>query len=572
MTTDVTDILRQRIISQLQNQPPDDQYIPDATGSSTNDNFLTTVLSAVGTAANLAQILGSLPNNVTEGDIWNAVANDPKVQTAINAGDAIGGVAAATGVAATTVGTPIGGAIVLFVSLVIGIVTSLITGNNANDSSLKELHDTVVDIYNYNVYLAWRQATDDMWNKVGSVYQDLFYLKIKWLPKPPPANDPEGTLGCNPDPMLKKSIDSYSFQQDVDALVQTYIVLDTPWYAPYNPNIIFKPGTYYVPYAEFNSAGWWPNDNPPQTPLKNIPGGGETVLAPMFALKGWLYAIQSWITIYSSAIRINPVPAPPDYPHQQDTFAEILIQYNTPILQDNGEIKGTLEYWGDFILGKYTEAIQGIVKSDLPTNFEVESYYDAVSYVPSDILDPPPPPYLTSWNLVYGVIDLYAEFQQPVTPPSTAPSHIIDSFINRLQTGDPSGELGPVWQMRSELVRVSVLLGLMARWKTIYLLLGYDKVWSILQHLRALANRLPDNEPLLPDGTKANGNWSIREIYDTILTVSPNLSPPGLSVPSLSYLIALFDWIATYPSMPTGEMPPMTRPVSFRDSLTNAAL
>ena len=62
---------------------------------------------------------------------------------------------------------------------------------------------------------------------------------------------------------------------------------------------------------------------------------------------------------------------------------------------------------------------------------------------------------------------------------------------------------------------IKSILGSMARWKAIYLVNGYDKVWSILQHLAVI---VPNSDQALPpavvldqDGTIASGNWSVRE-------------------------------------------------------------
>jgi hypothetical protein len=58
----------------------------------------------------------------------------------------------------------------------------------------------------------------------------------------------------------------------------------------------------------------------------------------------------------------------------------------------------------------------------------------------------------------------------------------------------------------------NVLLGRMGRWKAIYLLNGYDQVWSMIQMLRFLTNPDPRvllaTMPLDQDHTIANGNWS----------------------------------------------------------------
>ena len=103
-------------------------------------------------------------------------------------------------------------------------------------------------------------------------------------------------------------------------------------------------------------------------------------------------------------------------------------------------------------------------------------------------------------------------------------------------------------------VRSRVALGLMARWKALYLLRGYHKVWSVLQKLRVLANQNPDNEVILPDKTRANGDWSVRELY-SVLGQMAGLNGIWLASDRLSLYnlmdamnkIATNDWGFPYP-------------------------
>ncbi len=143
--------------------------------------------------------------------------------------------------------------------------------------------------------------------------------------------------------------------------------------------------------------------------------------------------------------------------------------------------------------------------------------------------------------------------------------------------------LAPSW------VKARVVLGLMARWKALYILRGYDKSWYILQNLRILARQPPDPEPILPDGTKANGNWSVRELAtieplnQIIQTVAPQGTVVLGGIPvnvvvesdgiSLNNLMLALDVIArgNWDGLATHESG-LSRPVNFRDRLAAAAL
>jgi hypothetical protein len=253
-------------------------------------------------------------------------------------------------------------------------------------------------------------------------------------------------------------------------------------------------------------------------------------------------------------------------------------------MQYSGKGGGGLPDWGKFILDKYTEAVQGLVKSDLPTDDEIISYILLVqSFAGSDVPSAPgfEPPH--SWNLVYGVVDSYAVFNKPDSypvspPPSSAPSHMIDLLVPDLsiyyiQFPDDISQIPTELSPTCAWVRARVNLGLMARWKALYLLIGYDKVWSVLQNMRFLTNLPPDPEPLAnlpPDRTKANGNWSVRELYNTVSEVLRTTGSVALA-PCLSDLMLALDMIAKgkWSGPARGRL---SRPACFRDCLARAAL
>src|SRR5260370_5949085 len=126
----------------------------------------------------------------------------------------------------------------------------------------------------------------------------------------------------------------------------------------------------------------------------------------------------------------------------------------------------------------------------------------------------------------------FGEFQGslPVAVPSSSPSHIID-FINSDNMVDEfkqvfltaiggfvDSQYGVLSSWVVQWVASKVILGTMARWKAIYLMNGYDKVWSVIQNLRFLTNRSPlPTETLHQDGTLVSENWSARELYAVLI-------------------------------------------------------
>ena len=89
--------------------------------------------------------------------------------------------------------------------------------------------------------------------------------------------------------------------------------------------------------------------------------------------------------------------------------------------------------------------------------------------------------------------------------PSCSPSYIIDVLSTdtigaAAQTSarfniygglTDGGYVGYIEFVVYPWIQMKIILGLMARWKVLYLINGYDSVWSILQHLRILTKQPP---------------------------------------------------------------------------------
>jgi hypothetical protein len=110
----------------------------------------------------------------------------------------------------------------------------------------------------------------------------------------------------------------------------------------------------------------------------------------------------------------------------------------------------------------------------------------------------------------------------------------------------------------------------MAMWKAIYLIRGYDKVWTVLQRLRVLAKQ--QSTPL----SDTNRDWSVRELIRV-------LDLPHIQGSLTHYMdYSLFDLVERLDRISKGTWGKPTddvsiddlgkRPISFRDRLAAAAL
>lgn len=345
------------------------------------------------------------------------------------------------------------------------------------------------------------------------------------------------------------------------------------------------------PLQAIGTQGWY--GNLPQPSVTSVEGF-EMVFDPLYALPAFLYAIKTYIAIFMLLPTIDP---------KASTLDQLLA--DTPPGQGLPAYTEWLKsQYQKAVSGPKAESKEGLVKSDLPTVEDIVGFAESYSVIPvvspsligalnwptGEGIEDFPASYQRdlgeqktghAWNCVYGVVNTCSVFPEP-TPISSAPSCIIDIYntdtIGGIQTNESIfRSLVCPW------VRARVALGLMARWKALYLFLGYDAAWSVLQYLRKLTNQQPDDELTLPDGTKANGDWSIRELFTTLNQVLEGSAPvwpdkvgrvkiPSLNPLSLSNLMLALDMIAkgnwSGPAIETS----LTRPVSFRDRLAAAAL
>jgi hypothetical protein len=220
--------------------------------------------------------------------------------------------------------------------------------------------------------------------------------------------------------------------------------------------------------------------------------------------------------------------------------------------------------------------VGGIIASRMPTIDEIYDYMavNATHGRPG-----------FEWNGVYGVIDVYADYPDPVRPPSTASSNLITLFpTDGIETVKGLTSDSYTFQVQiAYWIRDRVTLGVMARQKTLYLACGYDKAWSTLQHLRVLTGQQAT------EAVDQYKHWSARELINAL----PGLPPQDPDVVrrsglSISLVVDRLNNVAngTWTQLPDPPAPTwqigvgpdqrpwgwQTRPIGFRDRLAAAAL
>jgi hypothetical protein len=596
MTTDATSQLIQRIMSQLSQN--------NASAQDFNTNLLSRVSSIVGTAANYTQILSTAEGPIAQAAAASLLKDIADRQNA-NPPTLTPGAAAEASALTTAAAAGVGAVVVLILSFFLAALVAANQSGSAQAQALAQLNTDVLDIKDVELATYWQ-------DKLTSIISF-------W-------NSPTGGLGTDLDNIANEGTGGFDVKNDVNkfhdnamAFVNNLIPSKTPgaevyWERPFVQSQIFaaQQVLYPAPPDEGNPdaisigsiMGWYGNF--PQPQLGPPLGGSATqmVLDPRSALPFLLLGLHSYLTIEAL---VNPIDT------SQPTFSDFLTQF-----------KGDLQDYASFLYSQYKLAVNGIVKSDIPGDADCLSflYFMAEIVYGSSFADntqwwggsyprPSVPgswPYAGyAWNGVYGVVAAYPQYgtyepSPPVAVPSSSPSHLIDIINTDNLVADFNFEQHFQYDylQRATLAELmpwihgKLILGLMARWKAIYLISGYDKVWSILQNLRLLANQPPLPTLMLDqDGTIANGNWSARELCQVLLyseygeaygvpygrldtvwsgdVVDGVIAGPYYGGYSLFLLVQCLDAIASgsWANSP-GNAP--TRPVSFRDRLAAAAV
>jgi hypothetical protein len=229
------------------------------------------------------------------------------------------------------------------------------------------------------------------------------------------------------------------------------------------------------------------------------------------------------------------------------------------------EFFGDLQTYATFLYKMYSQAVNGIVKTDLPSDDEILgtlwhiALLKGVLAIPST--DPNRDPWQSwgapvplpkdqpvgafsgngwAWNLCYGASETYPQYgfygtlqvdQGPLN--AFTPAYVVSwlDWRNAVSEWEAANFFsnvdGTLYIWINELqgwtftwLKNRIILGRMARWKAIYLLNAFDGVWSVLQALQRLA---APNPPIVPstmtlqDGTIADGNWSVRELCSVVV-------------------------------------------------------
>lgn len=392
------------------------------------------------------------------------------------------------------------------------------------------------------------------------------------------------------------------------------------------------------PNAIWDYPGWkyesWYGNFPARLAIANSPSGN--VLDPRTMIPVLALGLQSYITLQSVVNLVDST---------QPTLSQFLNQF----WPDFSDPTSPTSYI-NFLYLMYQLAVNGIVKTDLPseqeilgalwrfaqqkgvwahpstnpaqpTNYSWGAPEPTIlgTYPPGGTNDPGPAFSGNgfSWNGTYGASETYPQYgfygnyQLDQNKRNLFTQAYFVSLIDNSNAVSQWLQSDVIFAAESELyasmyvfetwtipwLQNRIILGSMARWKAIYLLNGFDRVWSVLQALQRLAP--PSTTPIVPptmtlkqDGMIASGNWSVRELCKVVkgelLTGKDNqfvidywypeapvpvgwVPLSGYSVGELVvflYNLANGDW-AGPPEQDRIQQPP--RPLSFRGLLAGAA-
>jgi len=557
MTTDATTQLIQRITNQL--SPT------DATAQTYTDtiSLIGELVSSVGLAADFAQLLG----------------------TALLAGGTTEGIGFA--------------AVLIFSAFlaVLGVIADATDSGSPEGQVLQELYAAILSIENIAITNYWtlKMATvQGLWSPLQVDLENIASEGFgQW--KKGPSN-------------LDVTENSNHFLGDAEQFVNLFIptinVVDgaSYWQRPQIPALQFSsqnvpypaPGAV-IPY----SMGWYGNLPQPQSFASE---GQALVPDPITMLPFLSLGITSYLMMIALLNQIDS---------SEPTFLQYLSNFKSVIAQ-----------YANQLYTQYQTAVSGILKCDIPSAEDVIGFlaYIELRYLGAFFLGLPPgspmanPPNTpqagNAWNGVYGVVHEYGFFQSPVEIPSSSPWHLLDIVDTTSLVG--SAILSPAFEFTIAppgtafllyapyqymwdywlyewvypWIQDKLILGLMARWKAIYLFNGYDKVWSVLQKLGSLPGQSQPAALTLPDGTMANGNWSARELID-VLNLDADFFLPGGSLTtvadgvsgySLFLLVQVLDsiatgsWVGPQGVILTSPLQGLSRPAGFRERLAAAAV
>jgi len=241
-----------------------------------------------------------------------------------------------------------------------------------------------------------------------------------------------------------------------------------------------------VPYPAnqypLSTIGWYGVFLKPEPGMPLGGSGQEMVLDPTTILPFLGLAIRSYLTIQAIVNLIDPT---------QPRLDQFVDQY-----------RGDLKNYADFLQTQYKLGVNGIMKSGIPFPPDIKAFASYITTWFQGVVigddtewwggsfpylgpDWPSPGY--AWNGVYGVVHLYPRYgayepTPPVPVPLSSPSVLLDI----ISTGSIVDDLKSGWYTYGASTGISyfstmlnrwtvpwardrVILGIMARWKTIYI-------------------------------------------------------------------------------------------------------
>jgi hypothetical protein len=542
MATDITTTLIQMIKARL--SPTQANAL--TTTSAIQNNFA----DNLSTIANYAQIFGTtVPGAVAiaQGIIGNA--GNAAAQSGGTLAEQIAGIqssldASAASAAATSALTA--GA-VIFLTAVVAVFTIAITSGqqSVQDQQFQEIQDIfstlnqiiAIDLANY-----WngKLTTGDLpllWTSVKADLDDLAS---------------QGTGGQN---VKNDAPHSHS-----DAQKFVILLISNPFGSGGYWSVAGQPAGD-VPQSSdskpgFGKWGWEYESWYGQFPIRETAFGppGADVKDPVTMLPVLALGLLSYMSIESFLYSIDPTTQTP--------FSQFVSEYR------DIELKGYL----DFLYQTYQLAVNGIAKTDIPSDQEIlgalwwlgqlagvfahpstnptqPTNYSWGAPEPTTPGQYPqggtddPGPALSgngySWNRVYGAsatypqYGFYGNYQLDQNKFNLFTPAYIVSFPDATNAVSQWQQSNIIFAAGSELyvsidafenwtipwLQNRIMLGSMARWKAIYLLNGFASVWSMLQAFQRLTGLtdVPTTMRLTQDNTIASGDWSARELCTVVL-------------------------------------------------------
>jgi hypothetical protein len=595
MATDVTTLLIQMMTASGQ-----------ANGLAANRALLGGAADLLSTTADYAQILG------TAAPAAQALA--AALVTSVAADVTVKGSTAAVEAAAlsTAIANPaVGAAVVLIVSFVIVYLSAI--GQSDQSQQVKDLAKALTaDLTDLQLADYWQGkmtgTLSDLWSPVGTDLDNLAH---------------EGTGGTN------VTHDVSHFHDHALAFVR-HLVNDFGselyWQVPAQPAGDVPQSDGPMP-GQFWPCFSWYGQFPTRLTVAGSPSGNVVdprTMAPVLAL-----GIQSYLTLESLLNVIDQT---------QPTLQRFVNDFRT-------DLAGQPNSYLDFLYGMYELAVCGIVKTDLPSEEEILGALWHITQVAGVSARPSTNPASwtswgapwdeftyhnfeffksfsgngLAWNLRYGVSETYPQYgfygkvqlDQARTTLFT-PAYIVSAidFTNAVSQWQQALVLFNVWDdtyvsmdsLQNWVIpwlENRLILGRMARWKAIYLLNGFDRLWSLLQALQRLAapntQVVPATMRLKQDDMIASGNWSARELCKVVVARGSMLTGNGYASADNEFVI--IDWLpgstqsvsghsvagfvqflynvangnwAGPPEQDPQRAPP--RPLSFRGLLASAAI